>query len=751
MKRSTSLAAALCFILGTAFSATGHAAPGPRFIVPDRTATTGVLPQRLATADFNQDGHNDVAVANLGPDAFVGGVDVMLGDGKGRLGDPIRTPLGAQTGAYQVAAGDFNGDGKADLAALTGTTGGYGPIVILLGRGDGSFDTGPSSLAAGEGNIAVADLTGDGKADIVFVFTRSAQLKLFKGKGDGSFAAPIVLDRDFGAYDIELGDVNGDGRPDIVGAAGGPIWSMLNLGGGDFGPQVFQASPELSGFKLALADFNGDGKLDVAAVNASGGAVQIGLGTGTGAFAPFQVYEDVSFATTWIAAADWTGDGRADLVVNNEYASESNTVVLMKGQGDGSFGDFSYWVTGNDDPTPVQLDGDGLMDLLAFSSDAGRVYATLNAGNGRFKAPRSQPVKGVGTASKADVDGDGHLDIVMMGVVLPRAGELAVEVFTYLNDGKGHFKKAVVSRTINVEAGDGIGEIVLADVNEDGQLDLVAGFVHLFPKAGNVWVLLGDGTGKFGKLAVYSTGEVHASNDSIAVADVTGDGHLDIVGHTLSQLAVLPGDGQGHFGAPIASGDSTSSQVRLLIADFTLDGIPDAVAVIRTGGPDFGKGDLRLQKGLGDGRFQLIQTLSYDGNPNDAVLADLNGDGRPDVGVSATRGSNGGRSGLRISLDQDGQLGPIAFYPSPPFPGGPIEAADFDLDGDIDIAGGAAGAIAIALNDGQGVFAGPFVMISATSGERIAGDFTGDGKPDLVTVNVTNRAQLALFVNSTRR
>ena len=144
----------------------------------------------------------------------------MLGDGAGHLGSPMRTLLGPQNGAYQVAAGDFNGDGKADLAVLTGTTS-HGPIFILLGTGTGTFTLMAQALTAGNGHIAVADLTGDGKQDIVFVFTGTTQIKLFAGNGDGTFPVPTVFNRPYDAYDFKLADVNSDGKLDIVGAAGG--------------------------------------------------------------------------------------------------------------------------------------------------------------------------------------------------------------------------------------------------------------------------------------------------------------------------------------------------------------------------------------------------------------------------------------------------------------------------------------------------------------------------------------------------
>jgi hypothetical protein len=200
----------------------------------------------------------------------------------------------------------------------------------------------------------------------------------------------------------------------------------------------------------------------------------------------------------------------------------------------------------------------------------------------------------------------------------------------------------------------------------------------------------------------------------------------------------------------IPSGSSSPSHTNLLLSDFTLDGILDLVAVIRTGGEDFGSGELRLEKGNGDGTFTLIQTSTFDGNPNDAEVADFNNDSRPDVAVTGTRGSNGGRTGLRVALNAAGAFAPIVFYQHPPFPYGDIEVADFDLDGDIDIVGVGFGTMAIALNNGAGSFPSTFDMVAPSFSGLVGGDFTGDNKTDLVVLNPTNVSQFSLYVNATR-
>jgi hypothetical protein len=336
----------------------------------------------------------------------------------------------------------------------------------------------------------------------------------------------------------------------------------------------------------------------------------------------------------------------------------------------------------------------------------------------------------------------------MVAVTLPLPGELEASVYTHLNLGLGRFGPAIVSPIRDVDTMEGAGEIVLSDVNEDGKQDLVVGAVHLFPKLSNIWVMLGDGTGKFSGLKEYYTGDAHASNESIGVTDMTGDGHLDIVGRTSSQVAVLPGTGAGTFGPAIPSGNTSPGQVGTLVADFTGDAILDVVAVIRTGNEDIGSGDLRLNKGNGDGTLVHVQTRSYDGNPGGSQVADLNGDGRPDVAVTGTRGSNGGRNGLRVSLNTGNALGPIVFYQFPPFPIEDLDAADYDVDGDIDLAGTGHDSLVIALNKGDGVLDSFAEYISPGNASHVAGDFNGDSKPDILSFNPTNLPLFSLYAEA---
>jgi hypothetical protein len=750
------VALGLALVLATAAAAAGP----PRFVAPDLSPAGGLLPQDLAVGDFTGDGKQDVAVANLGPDAFNGGLAVLPGDGAGKLGTPVETDLGAGQGAQDVSnAVDFDGDGALDLAVLSGTSGGAGPIYPLLGNGDGTFAVGPS-LPGARGHVEAGDLTGDGDADIAFVYERGlAVVRVFPGNGDGTFAAPVAYDVDWDAYDIELGDVEGDGDLDLVGASGGPIWTMLQTGGA-LQPQRWQFSQSLSGAWLTLADFSLDGKLDVAVLTGDPGggnpSLQIGKGTGDGLFTPIAQYEDVTGDTgLGLAAGDWTGDGKPDLAVHNGHFNLSNVVALLRGNGDGTFSGVTYWLTGNDDIVPANLNGDGKLDLVTSSIDPGQIYATLGDTGPAglevqgFEAPRLHETVQLGEVATGDVNGDGRPDFVMLGLYLPEEG-FAARAVTHLGLGRARFGAAKVSPAGPTEVYDGPTEIVLADVNEDGRRDIVAAVEHFYPKTGNVWVMLGRGDGTFQLPLKYTTGDHWTDNLSLAVADVTGDGHLDVVAHGPGQgwqIAVLPGRGDGTFRPEITSGESGPAQASTLVADFTGDGKLDVAAIISTGNEDFGGGDVLLHRGNGDGTFTLIQTLHVSSNPHGGSgrVANLNGDTRPDIAFSGARGFNGGVDGVWVLLNQGGAFAAPVHYGAP---WSLSDVADLDVDGDVDLVGPSYGALLLRLNDGAGSFGVTQQQISLDGTVR-ARDWNADGKSDLLALKNTTKPLFGVYVNAT--
>ncbi len=305
----------------------------------------GSRPWSIATGDFNGDGRPDLAVANGG----AGTVGVLLNQGGGHFASQVGYPAG--NGPAAVAVGDFNGDGRPDLAVANG---GDDSVSVLLGRGDGSFAS-PVSFPVGTapGALAAADLDGDGRLDLAVVNRQDGNVGVLLGRGDGTFAAQRVYPAGTLADAIAVGDFDGDGRPDLAVANMGSEMAqnlagvnvLLNRGGGAFAPAVAYAAGD-GPTGVTAGDFTGTGKLDLAVTDnfmTLPGAVSVLLhgnpGTfGTAASYPAGVPEDGS-APTGVAVGDFNGDGRLDIVVANrtEASQGGDTVGVFLNQGAGTF------------------------------------------------------------------------------------------------------------------------------------------------------------------------------------------------------------------------------------------------------------------------------------------------------------------------------------------------------------------------------------------------------------------------------
>ncbi len=332
--------------------------------------------------------------------------------------------------AYSVTAADFNGDGHLDLAV---TNIHQSSLTVLLGNGDGTFKTAPSaSSGAFPTFLTTGDFNGDGKPDLAVVSVNENTVTVLLGKGDGTFIAGPVLATGSLPQGVSIGDFNNDGNADLAvpNYSGETVTVWLGNGDGTFtAARDVQDSGGPVG--LALADLNGDGKMDMVVANWDSGNLTVLLGNGDGTFTPMTVEPQSGTNPSSIASGDFNGDGKADLAVSN-YGDNTATVLL--GNGDGTFTAAPKLTPGNA-PASVALadfNGDGKADLTVLNSGNSTVAVLLGNGDGTFAAPTATPNGGYPQEVIAgDFNGDGLADVAVANDANDANGQ-AVVFLTHL-------------------------------------------------------------------------------------------------------------------------------------------------------------------------------------------------------------------------------------------------------------------------------------------------------------------------------
>jgi hypothetical protein len=387
-------------------------------------ATTMVSAQKLIAqvpaADLVSAGTAAVTVVNPTPGGGISNVVLFEITDATPIALPFESRIFTPAVIFSTVTGDFNSDGHAHVVASMGNA-----IAVFLGNGDGTFGVSSfSTPATFVGALATGDFNGDGKLDLAFPDPSNNLIYILLGNGDGTFQQGPTLAIPNDPVALAVGDFNNDGKLDlaVVQAGANEISILLGNGDGTFQIQSTVATG-LQPNAAVVADFNGDGRLDLAVVNSGSNTLSILLGSGDGHF-QLQSSPKTGISPNSLVAADFNGDGKTDLAVTNVCGETLNCNVTVDkgsissflGNGDGTFSLTAEIPAGGSSPYGIvagDFNGDGRLDLaVAFHEDVARIF--FGGSKGMFHTP-TQASSGVFPVSvvAADFNGDGRLDLAI--------------------------------------------------------------------------------------------------------------------------------------------------------------------------------------------------------------------------------------------------------------------------------------------------------------------------------------------------
>jgi hypothetical protein len=684
---------------------------------------TGQGPETVAVGDFNGDGRLDVVTGNTLSQANT--VSVLLGKADGTFAPHVDYPAGGAPAS--VAVGDFNGDGKLDIVVLYGSS--DATVGVLLGNGDGTFKPVLTSTAgAGGTGISVGDFNGDGKLDVAIADDLTNNVEVMLGKGNGSFNAPVSYPTGNSPRMVAIADYNGDGHLDLATVNYGDetISVLLGTGTGTFGTHMDTATKQQGCISIAAGDLRNKGLIDLVAGCQTLGQVVVLLGNGNGTFKAAKDYA-VPAGVDIVALGDFNGDGKLDVAVTN--GGSGGSVSVLTGTGSGTLKKTVTSYGTNFAPIGLAVgdfNGDGTIDLVTadsgspFGTTIGNISVLLSNGKTLFGGHTDYAVSKASTSgaysgiAAGDVNGDGNIDLV---IPVTFSNQLSILLGTATGKFKP-FSTITLPTSPNAAA--------LGDFNNDHKNDIA---VANFGGSGSISILLNGGSGTFPTNAQYNTG---GAGYGIATGDFNNDGNLDIVvtGEEGNNISVLLGNGTGAFPS-FATYTTGSLPMGVSVGDFNHDGFLDLAVA------NYGSSTVSVFINKGNGTFLPKVDYSVGGNPISVAVGSFRDNGTLDLAVATDQAFGG----LAILLgNNDGTFQKAVPYDTLNNAYS-VVAGDFNNDGKLDLAVTIANAgnpsfITIMPGNGDGTFGnGVTLTTGAIPSGMVAADFNKDGGLDLATAN----------------
>jgi hypothetical protein len=677
--------------------------------------------------DFDADGLRDWALG------FSGGLVLYLNDGGGDV-ETYEMRVSVVEGRSIVwGAGDLDVDGDLDFVGLYKTG-----LTLLTNRGDGILE-GPLTIPVSEDltTLGVGDVSGDGVPDIVVTDRARLAVLVLGNRGDGTFEEPVEYS--VGQVPrLQLGDLNGDGVLDVVTANQftDDVSLLVGRGDGTLSAAVTLSSGGDSPLRLAVDDLDDDGRNDIILANGSSLAVLRNETTGVGvdpSFAQPALFFPEAGGPSAMTTGDLDGDGHLDVL-----CAFTRPIGVLAFLGDGA-GFFTSGVTVQGEIKTgflrvADLDGDEAPDLIISPTTRNNISIRWNApfsGSSPvvFRDAVTVTIPGdPHTAALADVEGDGDLDLV--------AGNNNEGISVYRNDGTGVFAPPENYPSFGAF---GLGfsfSIALTDLDSDGDPDIASADIA----ASRVQVLTNDGQGVFNPPMSYASG---ANPFHVTTGDFDGDGHVDVASANESHnnITVLYNDGAAGFGV---SQNITAGVRPVSVAAGDLDGDGDL---------DFGvsntrSSDLSIIENEGARTYSPAVRKSLFARPNFLRMDDLDGDGQVDLSTSQLGRSVSvffGTNSLALTEPR------IFTVHTPPYT---FVTQDLDVDGDLEIVtiSELGDGVSVLVNGGDRTFA-LSDPLRVGDGPRyvVAGDIDADGDGDVIGANRLARTFSILFNDTLSR